>query len=164
MRYFKEINENKSLPANCKPIALDLKSMYSNIPTEEGIETFRIELEKRQDKSIPTDFLIKLLRLVLQSNVFEFNKEFWIQLLGTAMGTRAAPTYANIFMGNLENEMLNNCPRHLRTLIFDWKRFIDDILLLFLGTLEELDELYTYLNSYHPTMKFDNPEYDEQNN
>ena len=67
-------------------------------------------------------------------------------------------------MGNLENEMLNNCPRHLRTLIFDWKRFIDDILLLFLGTLEELDELYTYLNSYHPTMKFDNPEYDEQNN
>ena len=164
LRYFKEINENKSLPANCKPIALDLKSMYSNIPTEEGIETFRIELEKRQDKSIPTDFLIKLLRLVLQSNVFEFNKEFWIQLLGTAMGTRAAPTYANIFMGNLENEMLNNCPRHLRTLIFDWKRFIDDILLLFLGTLEELDELYTYLNSYHPTMKFDNPEYDEQNN
>ena len=164
LRYFKEINENKSLPANCKPIALDLKSMYSNIPTEEGIETFRIELEKRQDKSIPTDFLIKLLRLVLQSNVFEFNKEFWIQLLGTAMGTRAAPTYTNIFMGNLENEMLNNCPRHLRTLIFDWKRFIDDILLLFLGTLEELDELFTYLNSYHPTMKFDNPEYDEQNN
>ena len=136
LRYFEEINENKSLPANCKPIALDLKSMYSNIPTEEGLEAFRKELEKRDDKTIPTDFLIKLLRLVLESNVFEFNTEFWIQLLGTAMGTRAAPTYANIFMNWLETEMLENCPDHLKTLIFDWKRFIDDILLLFLGTYE----------------------------
>ena len=47
LRYFKQLNENNSLPANCKPIALDLKSMYSNIPTEEGIEAFRKELENR---------------------------------------------------------------------------------------------------------------------
>ena len=105
-----------------------------------------------------------LLRLVLESNVFEFNKEFWIQLLGTAMGTRAAPTYANIFMNRLETEMLENCPNHLRELIFDWKRFIDDILLLFLGSYEELEELYSYLNGYHPTMKLDRPEFDKTNN
>ena len=36
LRYFKDINENDTLPPNCKPIALDLKSMYSNIPTERG--------------------------------------------------------------------------------------------------------------------------------
>ena len=74
LRYFEQLNENKSLPANCKPIALDLKYMYSNIPTEEGIEAFRQELDKRVDKTIPTNFLIKLLRLVLESNVFEFNR------------------------------------------------------------------------------------------
>ena len=74
LRYFEELNENKSLPANYKPIALDLKSMYSNIPTEEGIEAFRQELDKRVDKTIPTNFVIKLLRLVLESNVFEFNR------------------------------------------------------------------------------------------
>jgi hypothetical protein len=102
--------------------------------------------------------------LVLESNVFEFKKEFWIQLLGTAMGTRAAPTYPNIFINQLETEMLENCPNHLREFIFDWKRFIDDILLLFLGTYEQLEELYTYLNSYHPTMKFDKPEFDRTNN
>ena len=119
LRYFEQLNENESLPANCKPIALDLKSMYSNIPTEEGIEAFRQELDKRVDKTIPTNFLIKLLRLVLESNVFEFNREFFIQLLGTAMGTRAAPTYANIFMNRLEKRMLENCPTHLRSLIFD---------------------------------------------
>jgi hypothetical protein len=143
---------------------LDLKSRYSNIPTEEGLEAFKQELDKRVDQTIPTDFLIKLLRLVLESNVFEFNREFYIQLLGTAMGTRAATTYANIFMNRLEKRMLENCPTHLRSLIFDWKRFIDDILLLFLGTHEELEELYTFLNSFHPTMKFDRPEFDASNN
>ena len=134
--------------------------MYTNILIEEGIEAFRVKLEKREDKTIPTEFMIKLLRLVLESNLFEFNKEFWLQLLGTAMGTRVAPTYANMFMNFLENSMLDDCPNHLRDLIFAWKRFIDDILLLFLGTYEQLEELYTYLNSYHATMKFDKPVFD----
>ena len=52
----------------------------------------------------------------------------------------------------------------LRELIFTWKRFIDDILLLFLGTTEQLEELHTFLNSYHPTMKFDKPDYNENDN
>jgi hypothetical protein len=77
LRYFEQLNENKSLPANCKPIALDLKSMYSNIT-----EAFRQQLDTREDKTIPTNHLIKLLMLVLESNVFEFNREFYIQLLG----------------------------------------------------------------------------------
>ena len=76
LRYFKELNETNSLPPNCKPVALDLKSMSSNIPTEEGIEAFIKELKKHEEKTIPTDYIIKLLRLVLQSNIFEFNKEF----------------------------------------------------------------------------------------
>ena len=80
--------------------------MYSNIPIEEGLEAFYEELENRENKSIPSDFYIKLLKLVLESNIFEFNREHFIQLLGTAMGTRVAPTYANLFMAKLEKFML----------------------------------------------------------
>jgi hypothetical protein len=58
---------------------------------------------------------------------------------GTAMGTRAAPTYANLFMNYLETKMLTDFPNHLREPIFAWKRFIDDILLLFLGTHDQLE-------------------------
>lgn len=70
--------------------------MYTIIPIEEGIEAFKEELETRPEKSIPTDFYIKLPRLVLECNNFEFDREFYIQLLGTAMGTRVAPTYSTI--------------------------------------------------------------------
>ena len=54
--------------------------MYSNIPIEEGLEAFREELETRNDKSVPTEFYIKLLKIVLESNIFEFNREHYIQL------------------------------------------------------------------------------------
>jgi hypothetical protein len=64
LRYFQELNESGELPANCKPIALDLKSMYTNIPLDEGIEAFKVELAKRDEKQIPTDFLIRLLKLI----------------------------------------------------------------------------------------------------
>ena len=91
-------------------MALDLKSMYSNIPTDEGLAAFKEELDKREDQSIPSEFYIKLLRLVLEANIFEFNREYFIQLLGTAMGT----TYANLFMSKLEKFMLDNISQDLK--------------------------------------------------
>ena len=80
---------------------VDIKSMYSNIIIEEGIEAFEEALEKRcneRKKALPTSFLIELLGYVLKSNVFEFNGEYCLQIIGTAMGTRVAPTFANIYM------------------------------------------------------------------
>ena len=89
LRYFLKLNEEGTLPDNAKPVTIDVKSMYTNIPIEEGLEAFKEELDKIQDKSIPTEFYIKLLKLVLESNIFEFDREYFIQLLGT--GTRVAP-------------------------------------------------------------------------
>ena len=164
LRFCEEVNENGTLPEETKPVAIDLKSMYTNIPIQEGLEAFREELDKRTDKSIPTDFYIKLLELVLKSNIFEFDREYFIQLLGTAMGTRVAPTYANIFMAKLEKFMLSNCPEDLKKFIHCWKRYIDDVLLFFSGTYADLDRFHAHLNSVHHTMKFDNYEHNKENN
>ena len=46
--------------------------MYTNIIIDEWIAAFEEEVEKRENKSIPTEFYIKLLRLVLECNIFEF--------------------------------------------------------------------------------------------
>ena len=138
--------------------------MYSNIPIEEGIKAFEEELEKRENKMVPTEYYVKLLKLVLESNIFEFNREYYIQLLGTAMGTRVAPTYANIFMAKLEKFMLENCSPELAELVLCWKRFIDDIFFIFSGSYEELEKFLQYLNSVHPTIKFDDFEHDKTEN
>ena len=47
------------------------------------------------------------MNLVLKHNVFEFDEKFYLQIQGTAMGTKMAPAYANLFMGRLETKLIN---------------------------------------------------------
>ena len=104
--------------------------LYNN--NEEGLVALEQALNKRKDQSMPTDFLIKLKRLVLTRNILEFDKDYWIQLIGTAMGAPSAPTYANIFMAVVDI-WLEECgvdERTLESLIAFIKRFIDDYLLM----------------------------------
>ena len=54
--------------------------------------------------------LICLLEIVLKNNTFEFDNKFYKQLQGTAMGTKLAPAYVNIFMGKLEQTILSHAP------------------------------------------------------
>ncbi|KAL8585967.1 hypothetical protein ACOMHN_059403 [Nucella lapillus] len=54
----------------------------------------------------------------------------------TAMGTPLAPSAANLFMGWLEQQLLKKSPVPIN--IDTWKRFIDDIFLLWTGSEEEL--------------------------
>ena len=79
-------------------VSIDVSGLYTNIPQSEGLEAVRDALEDRDDKAIPSEYIVKLLEIVLKHNIFEFDEELFIQLIGTAMGTRPAPSYANIFM------------------------------------------------------------------
>ena len=72
------------------------------------------------------------------------------------MGTRVAPTFANLFMGSLEHFILNVSGNRLVSRIYKtfWKRFIDDIFLLWSGTESEFEEFMVFLNSCHSNIKF----------
>ena len=100
----------------------------------------------------------------MESNIFKFDNDFWIQLIGTSMGTRVAPTYANLFMGKLEKLLLENCPENLKGFLHTWKRFIDDILVIWTGSDAEFLEFFNFLNSFHPTIKFDEPQHSTEDN
>ena len=164
LRMFENINENETLPESSKPISIDIKSMYTNIPVEEGLAAFKITLDKRSDQSIPTHFILKLLKLIMEKNIFTFNEEYWLQVLGTCMGTRVAPTYANLFMGVLEQKILDNCPPHLRPHLRLWKRYIDDILIIWTDSWDSFLEFFNYINNFHRTMKYDEPCHDSTTN
>ena len=100
----------------------------------------------------------------MESNIFKFDNDFWIQLIGTSMGTRVAPTYANLFMGKLEKLLLENCPEHLKGFLHTWKRYIDDILVIWTVSDEEFQEFFNFLNSFHTTIKFDEPQHNSEDN
>ena len=94
------------LPSGCLLVNLDVSSLYTNIPHEEGITACEEFPNRREVQEPPTSDLCQLIRLVLSKNSFVFNKRNYLQIHGTAMGTRIAPSYANLFMGKLEREFL----------------------------------------------------------
>ena len=59
-------------------------------------------------KDPPTQILIKLLTLVLKCSNFEFNGKHYFQIQGTVMCKKIAPSFANIFMGRLEKQLLHS--------------------------------------------------------
>ena len=74
----------------------------------------------------------------------------FLQLVGTAMGIKAAPPYANFSMRR-HKETIREV--FICTILF-WKRFIDNIFLIFLGTTNQLQSLQDFMNHLHPTIKF----------
>jgi hypothetical protein len=149
--------KTESLPKEAIPVTIDVVGLYSNIPQDEAIDQMQDALNSRSQAAktiVPSEFLIILLTLVLKLNIFTFNTNLFIQKMGVAMGTRCAPTVANIFMGTLEKLILCHAPGLTNIYKKFWRRFIDDIFLIWTGTEKELEDFIIYINSIHTTIKF----------
>ena len=141
-----------TLPKNAILASLDVTSLYTNIPNQEGINATASYLFRYRDPLVnPTNYsLCKLLELVLTTNNFKFDSKDCLQVGGTAMGTKLAPSFANLFMGYFEDKFVYSY--HLKPFI--WKRFIDDIFFVWTYGQNELDNFVDYLNNCHDTIKF----------
>ena len=133
-------------------VTFDVKSLYTNIPIDEGLRCVaNAPLQNRDRNNEPdTSELIQLLRLVLTCNNFEFNGEHYLQINGTAMGTKVAPSLANIFMADLETKKL--LVYQQKPLV--WWRFIDDIFTIWTFGENQLEDFIKHINSCHPKIKF----------
>ena len=78
--------------------------MYTNIQRGDAVNSVKKVLETRLDKTVPSDFIIKLLDLVLKYNIFEFDGQYYQQVIGFAMGSRCAPNVADIFMSFIDEQ------------------------------------------------------------
>ena len=72
LRYIEEINHDGELPDNAILVTFDVVGLFTNIPEEAGLEALREALMERTAKDIPTEFLVRLMQLILQNNFFEF--------------------------------------------------------------------------------------------
>ncbi len=140
------------IPANCYLATLDVSALYTNIPQSEGITACKQALDLTRDtQSQPSNSsLAHLLKLVLGTNNFEFNSIHYTQISGTAMGTKLAPSYANIFMAKFEHTYVY--PHHAKFLV--WWRYIDDIFTIFQCDKPTAEGFINDLNQCHPTIKF----------
>ena len=81
------------LPVECYLVTLDVSSLYTNIDNDEGLTVVLEELMKTNRFKPSPQTLTCLLEKVLRLNNFTFNDEHFIQIKGTAMGTRVVPNF-----------------------------------------------------------------------
>ena len=128
-------------------------SLYPHIPHDQEAEIMRRFLDKREDQSVLSESVCKLANIVLKHNYFELAKNVYHQILGTAIGTKFAPHYANIVMAGFEGETFEKS--HFQTYI--WLRYLNifsDVFCIWTKGLENLKEFFGFLNNVHPSMKF----------
>ena len=117
-----------AIPNDSLLVTLDASSFYTNIPHTEGIKAARIHLNKRTLKTPPTETVCDLIDIILTNNNFEFSRQHFLQKQGTAMGTRMAPPYANLFMGTFESDALEKAPyKPLVSSVAFHRRYIYDV-------------------------------------
>ena len=90
----------------------DVKSLYTNIPHEFVLQAMNFGLEKHGasiNSRFPKAFSLESIQFILKNNNFKFNEEYFNQLVGTAIGTDMAATYATLTMGYYETKLYAIC-------------------------------------------------------
>ena len=147
---FQDKIKNLRVPKDAFLVTADVAGLCPNIPHEAGLKSLKEALDRRREKKISTEDLVKMAEFVLKNNYFEFDRSVYQQVSGTAIGTKFAPPYACIFMDRLENSFLEI--QSLKPLV--WLHYIDDIFSIWTHSEKELKEFMRELNSFDTNIKF----------
>ncbi|XP_040212329.1 uncharacterized protein LOC120943214 [Rana temporaria] len=125
-------------------VTADVGSLYTIIDHEAALTSVRWALESSDLSYDHVQFLLDCLKFCLLRNYFWFNKEFFLQQCGVAMGARFAPSVANLFMAHWERDVVfQDRPHQLRC----YRRYIDDLIMVWEGDLPSLQLFMDKLNS-----------------
>ena len=117
---------------------MDVSSFYTNISDANGLRASGTELP--QNNLIDT--FMHLTKFILKHSYTSFCNCFYLQINGTAVGTRMAPQHANIFMADHKGKTLAQTlyqpVLHLR--------YINDIFMIWTHGEETLQSFHEKLN------------------
>ena len=147
--HFKSLLNNLHINDSDILFTLDVESLYSNIPIQQGLTSVKKALSEHPSKDRPDNYLLTLLEITLLRNDFQFDNKTFLQIKGTAMGKKYAPSFANIFMHYWEQHALSTT--HFTS--FFWKRYIDDIFGIWQHSQAQLHNFLQHLNSINPNIK-----------
>ena len=123
--------QGRKIESNQKLVSLDVTSLFTNVPV---MTTINLILEKMYrgvtlpPPKIPESTMKQLLQICTTETPFSFKNETFIQTDGVSMGSPLGPTFADMYMSEIENKILlqpDQCnPQYYR-------RYVDDILAIF---------------------------------
>jgi hypothetical protein len=134
-------------------VSFDVESLFTNIPTVETIDIIIKLAYPRNTKwfhDLTKDELRRLLLICTTKSHFQFDKVYYEQVDGVAMGSPLGPLFANVFMSDFENKLM----KQLKNLgVKTWLRYVDDIFAT-LENKEDAEKILEFLNNQHGNIKF----------
>ena len=130
---------------------MDIKSLYTVIPHNSGLEALKYFLNKRPVLYPRTETLTRLAELVLTLNAFSFNNEFYHQVGGMAIGSKMGPNYACLFVGYVEEQIGQ---QYTGTLPQLHKRYNDNVVGIACCSRVELEDYISFVSNFHPALQF----------
>ena len=138
------------LPVESILCTIDITALYPSIPHDDGLANLRNALLVNSIPTLTINGSCDMTELVLKRNVFEFNKKYFIKTIGTAIGTKLAPRYANLFLSIFERSML--IQYHIKP--STWLRYVDDIFMIWNDSEDKNKDLLAYINTVNPAIQF----------
>ncbi|XP_077674347.1 uncharacterized protein LOC144265548 [Eretmochelys imbricata] len=142
--FLRKLQSIGDLPENTILATMDVEALYTNTPHKDGLQAVRNSIPD----NVTANLVAELCDFVLTHNYFTFGDNVYLQISSTAMDTRMAPQYANVFMAYLEQRFLSSRP--LMPLLY--LRYIDDIFIIWTHGKEALEEFHHDFNNFHPTI------------
>jgi hypothetical protein len=148
----------------------DVSSLYTNVPLQHGHEVILKFIENniaeigRQMFGLELGDFSTILKTVVQSGYFRFDKDFYRQSDGLGMGVKPAPPYAILYvyctveLPLLKNDFTYapNAPRKPDGLpeVECWDRYVDDVFGIHTGEIEDTAALFRYINLLNHNIQF----------
>ena len=152
------------LPPLFSFLTIDYDAMYPNMKDSLAMPAVKEYLDNRLIQRPSTEMVLKLLNAIKKSNKFELGNRLFQQTTGTSIGMKQAPPYACLGAGKLEEEKI--MPAEVfQELVLDntenddptdrwFRRFIDELFLIFLGNEQKAKEFVDWLNGLEEGISF----------
>jgi len=114
-----------------------------------SIETVNEIFKEFPSRQRPDEEILELLKIALTHNDFQFAGRFFLQIMGTAMGKRFAPSLANIYMRRFDQQAQQAQGGRPE----NYNRFLDDIFFTWRHGPQQLEEFEKYINGLIPGIK-----------
>ena len=120
-----QILENLTFPCNSNLYSCDFDSLFTKINLQHALTLITEFVSKNLFcDELKTTAFYKLLKFLFENNYFIFDNLIYKQINGVAMGSKCAPSIANLYIYILEKNFLT-----IHKPLF-YKRFVDDIFII----------------------------------
>uniref|UniRef100_A0A8D8TF38 Reverse transcriptase domain-containing protein n=2 Tax=Cacopsylla melanoneura TaxID=428564 RepID=A0A8D8TF38_9HEMI len=140
-----------TIPDTCMLISLDIDNLFTNVDMKTAMNLMIDIVKCTSDLSKDeVDQFVTYCELIYKSNYFTFGDQYY-KNCGLPMGSPMSPLLAEIYVDNFEQKVFRT---DVISLVLKYYRYVDDILLLFMGDLSQVDFLMSFINSVDKKLQF----------